>query len=255
MHLRRWSRAATLGSALLVTACSPTFRIGRYRTSPQLWAAAVREFNRKHWDNAIQAFDRLTLDLPARDSLLPQAYFYLGKAHQNKGEFLLAAQSFTRLAEAFPDDTLGDDAMYESARSYARLWRKPSLDPTHGYTAISTYRSMIELYPDSPRRPEGERAIRRLEEWFATKDYDTGMHYFRRKAYDSAIIYFKDVVKNHPETVKARDANLRLVESYRAIRYREDAAEVCTALGQKYPSDRDVRGLCGAPVTANRPTP
>jgi outer membrane protein assembly factor BamD len=248
-------RAAAVLTALVGAACSPAFKVARYRTNEALYGAALREFNRRHWDNAIQAFERLTLDLPARDPSLPAAYFYLGKAHQNKREFLLGAQAFSRLAESFPDDTLGDDAMYESARSYANLWRKPSLDPTHGYTAIATYRSMLELYPDSPRKPDGERAIKRLEEWFATKDYETGMHYFRRKAYDSAIIYFKDVVKNHPETVKARDANLRLVEAYRAIRYREDAAEVCTSLRQKYPGDRDVLGLCGAPVNAARPTP
>jgi outer membrane protein assembly factor BamD len=51
---------------------------------------------------------------------------------------------------------------------------------------------------------------------------------------------------------------MRLVQSYRRIRYREDAAEVCTALRQKYPGDRDVRGLCGAaaatPVNASRPS-
>jgi outer membrane protein assembly factor BamD (BamD/ComL family) len=71
------------------------------------------------------------------------------------------------------------------------------------------------------------------------------MHYLRRKAYDSAIIYFRDVVDGYPQTPRARDAYLRLVEAYRAIRYKEDAQEVCVALHRSYPGDREVREQCG----------
>ena len=51
------------------------------------------------------------------------------------------------------------------------------------------------------------------------------MYYFRRKAHDSAIIYFKDILTKYPTTPTARDAQLRLVEAYKAIRYKDDAAD------------------------------
>jgi outer membrane protein assembly factor BamD (BamD/ComL family) len=79
------------------------------------------------------------------------------------------------------------------------------------------------------------------------KDYLTGVHYARRKAPDSAILYFKDVVKNYPETAHARQAYLRLVEVYRSINYRDDARDACATLHQKYPGDREVRSICGPP--------
>jgi outer membrane protein assembly factor BamD len=246
--------AAAIAAAL--AACGQQFKLANFKTSQSLYSAAMREYQRHHWDNAVLAFERLTLDLPARDTLLPTAYFYLGKAHQEKDEFLLAAQSFSRLAESFPDDTLADDALYEAGRSYGKLWRNPSLDATQGHAAMAEFRSMVELYPDSKLKPEADQQIKRLEEWFATKDYETGMHYFRRHAFDSAIIYFRDVVKDHPETDKAREAQLRLVESYRAIHYREDANEVCTALQKSFPNDREVREACGtAPLPQNAQGP
>jgi outer membrane protein assembly factor BamD len=130
------------------------------------------------------------------------------------------------------------------------MWRKPALDAQYGQTALATYRSMLELYPDSPLAPQAEQEIQRLLEWLATKDYLTGMHYARRKAPDSAILYFKDVIKNYPETARARDAYLRLVEVYRSINYRDDARDACATLQQKYPSDREVRSLCGAAPAA-----
>jgi outer membrane protein assembly factor BamD len=258
MQLPSWPRRVRGVSVVLLAAaaCSPAFKLSRYKTNDTLYAAAMREYRAKRWDNSIQAFERLTLELPARDSLLPRTYWYLATAHAQKKEHLLAAQGYSRLNQTFPDDTLADDAMLAEALQYSKMWRKPALDSQYGQTALATYRSMLELYPDSPLAPQAQAGAQRMLEWLAAKDYLTGLHYVRRKAPDSAILYFKDVIKNYPETAHARDAYLRLVEVYRSINYRDDARDACTTLYQKYPGDREVRSICGppAPATVAQPT-
>lgn len=234
--------SVTLGS------CARGFKVDRYPSAESLYQAATREFQARRWENAVTAFEKLTLDLPARDTLLPSAHYYLARAHAGRKEYLLAAQSFNRLAESFATDTLADDAKFEAARAYQKLWRKPELDPNYGELAVATFQELLALYPDSELKDEAEREVKLLNEWFATKDYETGLHYFRRKAYDSAIIYFKDVVKLYPESAKVREAYLRLAEAYEIIRYREDKTEVCTALHDRFPRDRDVVGVCGPRV-------
>ncbi len=231
--------------AVALVSCARSFKVERYPSAESLYQAATREYQARRWQNAVTAFEKLTLDLPARDTLLPPAHFYLAKAHFGRRDYLLAAQSFNRLAESFATDTLADDAKFEAARAYQKLWRKPDLDPNYGELAVATYQELIALYPDSDLRDEAESEVKALNEWFATKDYETGLHYFRRKAYDSAIIYFKDVLKLYPESQKVREAYLRLAEAYEIIRYREDKTEVCTALHDRYPRDRDVLGVCG----------
>ena len=240
--IMRLVAAVVLGS---VAACGNRFKVSQYPTSEGLYQAALRQYQARKWDNAVLAFEKLTLDLPARDTLLPLAQFYLAKAHSARREHLLAAQSFNRLAESFATDTLADDAKYEAARSYQKLWRKPELDPQYGELAIATYQELLALYPESDLKDESERELTLLNEMFATKDYETGLHYFRRKAWDSAIIYFKDVVRLYPQTDKARQAYLRLAQAYDIIRWREDKTEVCTALHERYPRDRDVLDVCG----------
>ena len=37
---------------------------------------------------------------------------------------------------------------------------------------------------------------------------------------------------------------MRLVEAYKAIRYREDASDLCTQLRKKYANDSGVRETC-----------
>lgn len=250
MHRTFWRLVAVV-SLFVAAACRPDFQLKKFTTNEALYTASLREYQRHHWDNAVTGFEKLTTDLPPRDSLLPRSYWYLAQAHEHMDEHLLAAQSFSRLVETFPEDSLADDAALESARAYRNLWRKPELDPTYGETSLASYNTLIGLYPNSPLVPTAQKEIGELENWFAIKDFDAGNYYYRRKAYDSAILYFKDVLTKYAATAKAYDAALRLVESYRAIHYREDASELCTQLRQRFPSERRVRETCqGIPDVA-----
>lgn len=248
-------RFAFAAIVLFFGACKPAFDPKVYPSSDKLFEVAMTEFRAKRWENAGKAFEKLTTDLGIRDPRLPAVYFYLGQSQVNLGMHLLAATTLNRLVDAFPQDTLVDDALFLTGRSYERLWRKPALDALYGQSAITAYQSLLAVSPDSPYAPRAKRSLAKLDEWFAIKDYDTGFLYLKRKGYDSAIIYFKDVIRLHPSAAKARDAYLRLHQAYRAIKYTDDARDLCEAMRKAYPDDREVRSACGAAATATSPTP
>ena len=244
MHRTSWRLVAAV-STVAAAACRPEFKLSNYASSNEaLYTASLNEFQHKRWDNAVSGFEKLTTDLPPRDTLLTRSYWYLANAHERLGEHLLAAQSFSRIVESFPEDSLADDAGLEAARSYRRMWRKPGLDPLYGEQAIASYNTLIGLYPTSPLVGTAQKDIAELENWFARKDYDAGMYYFRRKAYDSGILYFKDVLAKFANAPMARDAGLRLIEAYKAIRYKEDASELCAQMTLRYSTDREVASIC-----------
>ena len=232
--------------ALATGGCFHSFNVRDYSTSADLYRAGMERYRRGKYNDAATAFERLTLDLPTRDSLLPLAHWYLGHARLKRQERLLAAQSFIRLAETLPDDSLADDALLASGRAYEGLWKRPSLDPQYGLLAQTKFRLLIAAYPQSTYVDTASAELKHLDEWFAKKDYETGLYYRRRKAYDSAIMFFKDVVKNFPETETAREAMLRMVEIYRlpVLGYTEDAREVCDALRAAYPTHPSVLATC-----------
>lgn len=237
-------------AALLACACRPAFNPAVFADADALYAGAITEFEAERFDNAALAFDRLTTILSTRDPRLAQVYFYLARSQERSGDNLLAAKSFSRVYELFPQDTLADDALFQSGMAYQAMWRRPTLDAQHGEDAITQFQTLQALYPDSPLLPQATEQLTRLDEWFAIKDYEIGYHYLRRKAYDSAIIYFRDVIRLHPNARKTRDAYLRLHEAYRAINYREDARELCEAMLAAYPADSEVRRACGSVTTA-----
>ncbi len=242
-----WQMLVFLGVAAALAGCAPGFQPRKFPNPEALFRASLLEYERRHWDNAQAGFDRLTGDLSARDPLLAPAYFYLALTHERRAEFLLAAQSFERVTDGFPDDTLAPTAMLGVGRSYQSLWHRPTLDPENGTKAASILRALLSSYPDSKEVTEAKARITQIEEWLAEKDYLTGMHYVRvRRAVDPAIIYFKDVVTTYPNTKAARLAWLRLHELYTKIRWKEDAAETCTAMWRAYPADAEVKVACGS---------
>jgi outer membrane assembly lipoprotein YfiO len=246
--------AFLVAAVLALGACRQTFQASRFSSNAELYAASLHEFEEKNWENALAGFERLTLELPPRDTLASRAFWYLARTQQERKEWLLAAQSFTRLFESFAQDTLAERAMIESARSYRKLWRKPALDSEYGQTALTMYREFVLLHPQSPLVPDAQAQVAELEEWLARKGYETGMDYFRRKAFDSSIIYFRDVMRLYPSAPTSRRAGLRLAEAFRAIRYREDEAEVCALLRTQYAGDQEVLEVCG-PAPAPVPEP
>lgn len=251
--------ASVVGAAVLVVAltvanaCRPGFQPRGFASTGALFTASLREYNLKHYDNAVTGFERLTLDLSARDTLLPLSHWYLAHAHELKNEHLLAASSYARLAESFPDDSLAPPALLLAGRSYSELWRRPDLDPTYGDLAQIQFRQLASLYPDSPLRKDADSSSMDIDERKASKDYGIGMHYVRRKAFESSLIYFKDVVKDYPATKTARDALLEMVAVYRRpeLKYLPEAAETCLTLRTAYPVDARTDAVCpppGSPV-------
>ena len=111
------------------------------------------------------------------------------------------------------------------------------------------------MYPNSALNAKAKQEIDRLTNWLGTKTYQTGMFYMRRKAYDPAIIYFKDVLRLYPTApiAQRRGASSSSKRTRRSTTAKK-RAEQCASLRQTYPGSAEVREVCGnPPATAQTP--
>jgi outer membrane protein assembly factor BamD len=183
----------------------------------RLWNDGVFEFRRADWKHASESFTKVVQEFPPGDPRVPQAHFYLGEVQFARGENLDAVREFRRISDEAPNDPLAPEALLRAGDAYADLWKRPELDPTYGTTALAAYNELLSRYPGTPAAEQGQKKIAALQEWFATKQYKAALYYLRFKAYDSAILYLKDLVATYPRSSIAPEALLRLIGAYQKL--------------------------------------
>lgn len=231
-------------SLLITSACSGGFKVKNYPTPVSLYKAAMIEFDKGKWDNAIAGLDQVTILLPPRDTLLPRAHLMLARAYVNDKSYLLASATYKRLFEEFPDDSLADDALLGMADAEGRAWRGPERDDQHARLAYESYSLLPRLFASSPLVKDAEAGAARMREGLARTDVLRGDYYVRRHIWDSALIYYRDVLILYPNTLASKDAMLKMVDIYKRLKYMDDAGDICKELRAAYPDDAAVIRAC-----------
>jgi outer membrane protein assembly factor BamD len=213
-------------------------------TIDSMWNRAEWAVHHGKWGDAEKLLDRVNLEFSPGDPRVARAHYYLGEALFAQKRQLEAAREFRRASDETPNDPIAPEALLRLGDVYADLWRRPELDPTYGQTALSTYQELLNRYPGSNAAKRGQLRIAELNERFATKEFKAGMFYFRLKAYDSAILYLKDVVATYPKATVVPEALIKLVQAYKALGYREDVQETCGYIRRFHPRAPQVGEVC-----------
>jgi outer membrane protein assembly factor BamD len=215
-------------------------------TIDSLWQRSETAVHHGKWGEAEKLLNRAVLEFAPGDPRVPRAHFYLGEALFAQGRQLEAAREFRKTSDETPNDPLAPEALLRLGDVYSDLWRRPELDPTYGQTALSTYQELLNRYAGSAAATRAQLRINELNERFAYKEYKAAVFYFRLKAYDSAILYLKDLVATYPKTTVVPDALIKLVQSYKALGYREDVQETCGYIQRFHPNAPKAREVCPA---------
>jgi outer membrane protein assembly factor BamD len=245
-----------VGLVLLLAACGGGGRSGRGpATSPapvsassamlkSLWQRAEAAVRHGKWADAAKLIDRLLLEFPPGDSRIARAHYYLAEAYYAQGRHLEAAREFRKASDETPNDPIAPEALLRLGDVYSDLWRRPELDPTYGQTALATYQELLNRYPNTAGAKRAQLRIDDLNERFAYKTYKSAMFYFRLKAYDSAILYLKDLVATYPRAAVVPEALVKLVQAYRTLGYREDVQETCGYIRRFHPRTPGAKEVC-----------
>lgn len=209
-----------------------------------LWNRAIHAIRTGKWADAVKQFERALLEFEPGDGRSAQAHFYLGEAHFAMGSQLTAAREFRKVSDETPNDPLAAEALLRAGDAYADLWRRPELDPSYGQTALATYQELLNRYPDGAPAKRAQERINDLQERFAYKEYKAALYYFRLKAYDSAVLYLKDLVATYPRATVAPAALVKLVQAYRTLGYKEDVQETCGYIKRFHPKAAGVGEVC-----------
>lgn len=237
-----WVPALLLGSAC--ASAGPNYAA---MTPEQVFEQAQASYQAGKWSDAISAFERFVLTYPTHPRV-QEARFKLADSYFGKKEYITSAAEFARLSSEFPAGPYADDARFKVCESYERLSPKPALDQQYTRAAIEHCQSLETYYPSSDYVPRAREITIELTNRLGEKAYEGGEFYYKRKAYDSAIVYFERAVREYPTTIWAPRALLRLYQTYTTIGYQEEAAAAKAKLIADYPGSPEAKTVQGATV-------
>lgn len=230
--------------AVVAAACGGGFKPEAYPSPTALFEASKAEYEKGNCGAAARGLTRVVFELPARDPRVAEARYLLGECRFNDKDFLEAARELRRAADDFPTHEIAPTALMRSGDALARLWKRVELDPTYGDQALSVYSEVLQRYPGSSAAELTRERAARLGDWFALKDLKTGDFYFRIRAFDSAIIYYRSVIEHWAQSQHAPVALMKLVETYHRIGYEEEATETCAHLRRFYSEAKGLGAVC-----------
>ena len=206
----------------------------------ELWVRGIEEFNDEDWEDAIRYLDRYSL-VGGSDPRVYQARYYVAQAHFNDGEYVTAATEASRLAGDLGRLDLADDARFLACDAYRELSPRPQLDQEYTRAALEHCSALVDYFPDSEFAGPATEIVNDMWSKLAEKVFEAGDWYQRRRGYDSAIIYFEDVVDRYPNTAWAPRALGRIIEIYGILEYEEEEQEARQRLLQSYPDSEAAR--------------
>ena len=140
------------------------------------------------------------------------AQYRLADAELVQGNFDEAERAYQAVIDEYPNSEYAPKAKYKIAQvSY-----KAALNEEHHLVktedALSKYASFKRAYPESYLQFEADDAIQALRQKKAHDIYDIAFFYQERKKYNSAKVYYNDVLGKFADTGVAEIAQQRMEE-------------------------------------------
>ena len=160
-------------------------------------------------DRAVEIYKRVVDNAPY-GKFAAEAQFKMGEALKGQERYDEAIEAYQKVVDDHPDSNLFEKAKYEVAYCAYRASLKSEYASEPTEKAIRAFEEFAEANKASDLAKEADATIQRLKDRAAEKAYLTARFYEDRKRYDSAIIYYKEIVEEYPESSFVGEAKARI---------------------------------------------
>jgi len=190
---------------------------------------AMEFYNQKKYDVAIKSFEKIIFYY-ASTEFVDDAQFYLAKSYFEKKDYNQAITEFEYLIKNFPNSPFFEQSYLLRAKAYFLKSPGYEKDQTETKEAISLFDDFITRFPNSSYSDSARLLILQARNRLAKKELENGRLYLKMKEYESAILYFRYVIENYPETPSADESKFLLGIAYEKVNKNEDAYEIYKGL-------------------------
>lgn len=142
----------------------------------------------------------------------PKAQYLLAVALKNLGRFQEARDEFEKVVTTYPDSEWAAAAKFQAADATSRISPKSDYDQELTKEAKEKFTQFVEAHPDTSLSRQAQAEIDRLKEKEADGNLRVADFYEKQKKYESARIYYQEIINNCYYCASAKKAREKLKE-------------------------------------------
>ena len=185
--------------AAMFLSCSGLSKVAKSGDPELMYNTALRLYKAEKWTRASDMFDACAgyyIGSEREDSI---AFFSARSKFKNR-DYHEASANLDEFRRKFGRSIFIEDAEGMFAMCEYYLSPEPSRDQTQTAKAIVTLNTFIERYPNSERVEPFRQIIEELTARLHEKNFLNAYTYFKVQRYKSAVVAFKNALKNYDNT-------------------------------------------------------
>jgi outer membrane protein assembly factor BamD len=199
-------------SILILVSCSKYQKLLKSTDNDLKYEQAIKLYEKKDYYRALQLFDQLNAFFKGTDKAERIAYYY-AYCYYNQDDYLMGNYYFKRFSTSYPKSPYAEECSYMAAYCNYQESPRSSLDQTSTQDAIKELQLFINMYPASEKVAKANDLIDELRAKLEKKAFDIGMLYYKMYDYKAAIVTFKNIIKDYPDTPHREDLMFYIMKS------------------------------------------
>ena len=233
---------------LSIVSCKSKFeKLRLSNDTGKKYQEAIRLYNKKDYNKALTLFDDLFQKYRGKAEAEDLSYYYAYTNYKLK-DYTTSRYHFKNFADNYPNSPKAEECRFMSAYCFYLESPNYSLDQANTVKAIESLQLFINLYPKSERVVEASKLIDNLRDKLETKSYANAKLFLDIGNYKSAVIAFRNSMRDFPDTKYAEEMELLTIraqylyaknsyENKQEARFTE-AIEMYTEFTEKYSSSK-----------------
>lgn len=210
-RLAFWGLA--LLTVLLVQGCKSKFeKLLASNDISKKYQEAIKFYDKKDYNKALTLFDDLVQRYRGRAEA-EDLYYYYAFTNYKLRDYTTARYHFKIFADTYPNSPKAEECRYMAAYCFYLESPVYSLDQTNTLKAIEALQLYINLYPRSERVAEAGKLIQDLRDKLETKSFENAKLYLDISDYKSAVIAFKNSLRDYPDTKYAEEMSYLIIKA------------------------------------------
>jgi outer membrane protein assembly factor BamD len=224
--------AAALSVVILCASCASDstklIRKGLYDCSGRLETAKER-MGKKGFSHAIRILDEIKYQCGG-SALMDSVYYYTAISQLGIKQYVEARDEFENLYREFPRSPFTEEARYRVAHIRYIQSRPFNRDQTETRDAMRLLGDYLDIYPNGAFTDSAKHFFKAGIDKLAEKEFYNARFYRRQKEHEAALIYYRSLLSDYPESKFAPEAVVGMAEMLLALGRTEDAQEVVEEL-------------------------